>query len=326
MFFLVYLVLPWWFIVRRWKEALGPNTFRSRLAVLILMSAGYRLTGLLAGTLAEAFGSVLLIVLQAIQVLFYLIAVVTFVFVSWIVIANPRDCATVIKNLVKPPKGRGKRASFWGRLTNALTRKRTTGTPGAAKVVAEIGKSSLGNDREPIVVDPSRDLARSLLRKYGPVLNVPTFTSSSDTERRRMLMAVSIFLILIIAAFAISGPGAGAGIAGLGTLLLVLYCLFILPVETARRMRNGMREAAIRGLNLDVEKYFKAILAQIMDDDSPQYARMTLVSVLDMVPFNVERYQLLCDVYETLPDGPLRMRMTDVVASAYHQVRMDSEL
>jgi len=82
----------------------------------------------------------------------------------------------------------------------------------------------------------------------------------------------------------------------------------------------------MNGSTADVDKYFKAVLAQVMDDENPRYVRMTLVSVLETVPFNAERYQLLHNVCETLPQDPVKTRMMDIVGQAWHQVSMDSDL
>jgi len=321
LYFLVFLVMPWQLIVRRWREGLGPNTFLSRLATLILLSAGYRLTLSLTLTLADVFSSASSVVLQAIQILFYLMILTAFVLIASIIIVNPNDWAGAIKEVVKPSSG-GPRTSFWRRLRNVLPKLQREG------VRVPEGRMQVGDEAEEmIIVDPGRDLALSLISKYGPILSFEAaLKADSQTGRTRMLVLMSVFIVLMFASFVISGPGAAAGTAALGSLALVLYAVFILPVEKAREVRNGLRNAAMNGLTADVDKYFKAVLAQVMDDENPRYVRMTLVSVLETVPFNAERYQLLHNVCETLPQDPVKTRMMDIVGQAWHQVSMDSDL
>ncbi|MEI5098125.1 hypothetical protein RB200_05115 [Streptomyces sp. PmtG] len=90
-------------------------------------------------------------------------------------------------------------------------------------------------------------------------------------------------------------------------------------------MRKAVLDRGKESMEWDLRGTFQEALAKIADEALPGWVRRAYVRVLREVPFFDDEMRLLLEErYATLPPGPVRDDLTDVVLQAHHAHLKDS--
>lgn len=283
---LVYILITFWIAQRvlrsRAKEGLGPRRWWTRYPLLVLLVAGVRLLMGLVLLLNATLPRVSLFSLNWAPLRWILmVAGTTLVAVG---LASMRSRGRVTPG---SPRRRARKTAQAG--THA-----PPAAPGTVTRIQPTAVMSLGLTLEMII-------HRLTTRTGGP--------------RQRLLVGAAAALATSVPAFLVGGLPFGAAALLLVPTFLVLDKLLLAEL----RMKKAVLEQGRESMRRDPHGTCRRTLAKIEDDTLPTWVRRAYVRVLREVPFFDDDMRLaLEECYATLPPGPVRDDLTDIVLQALH--------